>query len=60
MGKRSVVFEINLNAHRGYWLSFDEQSDDDEDEDGRTLNLDDPACWAWLADEIRRLSADPE
>ena len=56
LGEHSVVFEINLDAHRGHWLSFDKQSDDDEEEDGRTLDLDDSTCWTWLSDEIRRLS----
>ena len=41
MGSGRSSSKINLNAHRGHWLSFDKESDDDEEEDVRTLNLDD-------------------
>lgn len=57
LGERAVIFEIDLNSHRGHWLSFDKQSDNADGEDGRTLDLNDPTCWTWFANEIRRMSA---
>ena len=60
LGDRSVVFEIDLNTHRGHWLSYNKQSDDADGEEGRTLDLNDPACWIWFTNEIRRMSAELE
>lgn len=60
LGDHAINFEVDLNTHCGRWLSFDKQSDDDNEEDGCMLDLDDPACWAWLTDEVRRMSAERE
>ena len=60
LGARSIIFEIDLNSHRGHWLSFNKQPDGADDDDGRTLDLDDPTCWTWFTDEIRRVPAGPE
>ena len=53
LGGQSVIFAIHLDTHRGDWLRF--AKEDDDDEDSRTLNLDESAGWEWFAGEIRRL-----
>ena len=57
IGVNSVIFEIDLAAHQGDWLQFDEHSDD---EDSQMLDLDDSASWAWIAGEIRRMEKTAE
>lgn len=52
LGSQSIIFEIDLETHRGDWLCFHKQSDS---EDTRSLNLDAADSWAWLVAEIRRL-----
>ena len=55
LGAHGVIFEIDLDNHRGNWLQFAKESDDDERSE--TLNLDEAAAWQSFAGEIRRLSA---
>ena len=52
----SVILEIHLHNHQGDWLRF--AKDDDDDEDSRTLNLDDVEAWQQLTEEIRRLAGE--
>ena len=46
---REINLEINLVTHQADWYNLDLESDDDEI---KTLNLDDANVWNWIADEI--------
>ena len=52
LGSQSVIFEIDLNNHRGDWLQFDKQQPDDES--SLAVNLDNDSDWEWMSSEIRR------
>ena len=54
LGAHSVILEISLDTHQGDWLRF--AKEDDDDEDSRTLNLDDASSWQQFSGEIRRLT----
>ncbi len=54
LGAHSVIFEFHIDTHQGDWLRFSKE--DDEDEDPRTLNLDESGDWEWFTGEIRRLA----
>ena len=49
-----INLEVDLTTHQANWYNLDLQSEDDNI---RPLNLDDRKVWAWLANEIRRVSA---
>ncbi len=48
-GSDVMALEIDLDTHRGEWLWFDRDSDDERE---HTLNMDASADWEWLAQEI--------
>lgn len=51
------ILEIDLATHRGSWLWFDRNSDDELE---RVLNLDAARDWEWFAGEIRARAAGGE
>ena len=53
IGQFYIEIEIDLNARKGDWIRFDENSDFSVFEDEEILNLDDPSAWAWMAAKIR-------
>ena len=53
LGVRSIIFEVDIDARQGDWLQFEKASDD---EDSRSLNLDNGGDWQWFAAEMRRLA----
>ena len=48
-----IEIKIDLDARKGNWVRFDENSDFSVFEDEEILNLDDPSAWAWMAAKIR-------
>ena len=53
-GSQSVILEIDLEERRGDWLTFDKESDE---EDNSILALSGSSKdWEWIGEEIRRLS----
>lgn len=48
-----LSLNIDLTARTGGWHSLNL---DDDDEQSRTLNLNDATAWEWLAGEVRRLA----
>ena len=48
----SVILEILIDTHQGEWLRFSKE--DDDDEDSRTLNLEDEREWNWVSNELRQ------
>ena len=53
IGQFYLEIEIDLDARKGDWMRFDENSDFSVFEDEEILNLDDPGAWAWMATKIR-------
>ena len=49
IGTHSVVLEVDLTARRGDWLSYGNES---VQEDARTLDLTTDDDWSWLTDRI--------
>lgn len=52
LGSNEVSIEIDLNYHFGEWHNLDLSTDDS---DVKSLNLNDPSSWSWVAKEIQRL-----
>ena len=55
IGSNEAEIEVNLIDHSGEWYRSDVASDD---EDEKTLDLNDANSWAWIVAELRRLSGD--
>ena len=53
IGQFYIEIEIDLDARKGDWIRFDENSDFSDFEDEEILSLDDPRAWAWMAAKIR-------
>ena len=51
-----IGITIDLSEHSGEWYWINMSDDDDYDE--RDLDLDDRGDWAWVVDELQRLSGD--
>ena len=54
LGPHSIILEFHLDSHKGDWLRF--AKEDDDDEDSQTLNLDDASAWELFIEKIRRLA----
>ena len=50
LGSRSVALEVDLAQRRGDWLSYCDESEQDET---RTLDLNEHEGWSWLTGRIR-------
>ncbi len=50
-GRRDISLEIDLHERSGEWHSLDLDSNDEET---RSLNLDDKADWDWMAEHLLR------
>jgi len=48
-GNNALILEVDIEAHKGEWLRFSRSSEDCME---RTLDLDNPGDWNWLALEI--------
>ena len=53
IGQFYIQIKIDLDARKGDWIRFDENSDFSVFEDEESLNLDDPSAWDWMATKIR-------
>ena len=53
IGQFYIEIKIDLDARKGNWVRFNENSDFSVFEDEEILNLDDPSAWAWMAAKIR-------
>lgn len=45
----ALILEVDIEDHKGEWLRFSRSSEDCTE---RTLDLDNPGDWNWLASEI--------
>jgi len=50
---REITLEINLSTHVGAWHALDLRSDEEEE---KSLDLNDAASWSWLVDTINQSS----
>lgn len=50
---REISLEILFSDHSAAWHCLDLETDE---EDSRSLNLDDPSDWSWLAGRLRAMS----
>ena len=50
LGKHSIILEFHLDTHRGDWLQFSKESEDEEC--SRSLDLNKTEAWHWLAKAI--------
>lgn len=50
-----LILEADIEAHKGEWLRFSRSSEDCME---RTLELDNPGDWSWLAFEIIKQTND--
>ena len=53
IGQFYIEIEIDLDARKGDWIRFDENSDFSVFEDEESLNLDAPSAWTWMVAKIR-------
>ena len=53
IGQFYIEIEIDLDARKGDWIRFDENSDFSVFEDEEILNLDDSSAWTWMVAKIR-------
>lgn len=51
LGDIESSLEIDIDSHTAEWFRADLKADSSED---RTVNLDDPTDWQWVADQLRR------
>ena len=57
LGTKEVSIEIDLLHHFGEWHSLDLTTDRS---DVKSLNLDEPSAWNWVAEQIQRLESAAE
>lgn len=50
---REISLEILFSDHSAAWHSLDLETDEEE---LRSLNLDDPSAWSWLAERLRAMN----
>lgn len=57
-GIREIDIEVDLKTHAGEWYVFNKNTEQDEEE--KTLELDEPADWEWVSERLQGLTEQPE
>jgi hypothetical protein len=57
LGSNEVSLEIDLTNHTGEWHRLDLNTNIS---DAKSLDLEYPSAWVWLAEEVQRLESEPE
>lgn len=57
-GIREIDIEVNLKTHVGEWYVFNKNTEQGEEE--KTLELDKPADWEWVSEQLQSLTEQSE